>query len=54
MIAIDDFKEILSDTEFELPDKVQGDNKLFALIEENENLSLFLVEYFKNAIQELS
>lgn len=50
----DDFKEILSDTEFELPDKVQGDNKLFTLIEENENLSLFLVEYFKNAIQELS
>ena len=50
----DDFKEILSDTDFELPDKVQGDNKLFALIEENKSLSLFLVEYFKNAIQELS
>ena len=50
----DDFKEVLSDTDFTLPDKVQGENNLFKLIEENEGLCDFLISYFKNAIQEFS
>ena len=50
----EDFKELIEDTEFEIPDKVQGDNKLFSFIEENPDLCDFLVTYFKNAIGEVS
>jgi RecA/RadA recombinase len=50
----EDFKEVLSETDFSLPEKVQGENNLFKLIEENESLCEFLIGYFKNAIQEFS
>jgi RecA/RadA recombinase len=40
--------------ESEVPLKVQGENNLFSLIEENKRLCNFLVGYFKNAIKELT
>jgi len=49
----EDFKEVLQDTDFDLPEKIQGENNLFKLIEGNEGFCEFLVSYFKNAIEEL-
>ncbi len=50
----EDFKEVLQDTDFDLPEKIQGENNLFKLIEGNEGFCEFLVSYFKNAIEELA
>lgn len=50
----EDFKEILVENNLEFPEKIQGDNNLFKIIEENEPIASFLVSYFKNAIGELS
>ena len=46
----DDFKELLATKDLEFPDKIQGDNNLFKTIEENEDLCLFLIDYFKEQI----
>ena len=46
----DDFKELLNTKDLEFPDKIQGDNNLFKTIEENEDLCLFLIDYFKEQI----
>ena len=46
----DDFKELLTENKFTFPDKVQGDNKLFKLIEEDRDLCNFLIAYFKEQI----
>lgn len=50
----EDFKEVLQDTDFDLPEKIQGENNLFKLIEGDEGFCEFLVSYFKNAIEELA
>ena len=50
----EDFREVVEDKNFDLPDKIQGDNNLFKLIEENKELCEFLITYFKNAIGEVS
>jgi len=50
----DEFKEILIENGLEFPDKIQGDNNVFKIIEEDEKIASFLVSYFKNAIGELS
>jgi len=36
-----------------LPEKVQGEANLFKMVEENEALSEFLINYFKSNIGEL-
>ena len=46
----DDFKELLNTKDLEFPDKIQGDNNLFKTIEENEDLCLVLIDYFKEQI----
>ena len=35
---------------FGFPDKIQGDNNLFKTIEDNKELSAFLIDYFKEQI----
>lgn len=42
-----DFKEILAEGGFSLPEKIQGENKLFSLIEEDSALCQYLASYFK-------
>ena len=46
----DDFKELLDSKGFEFPDKIQGDNNLFKTIQDNKELCLFLIDYFKEQI----
>ena len=43
----EDFREVLSEGGFSLPEKVQGENKLFSLIEDDSALCQYLVAYFK-------
>lgn len=51
----EDFKEILDeDFGIDFDSKIQGDNKLFELIESNPKLSQFLINYFKQVVNELS
>lgn len=50
----EDFQELLKEHNLEFPEKVQGENNLFKVVEEDEKLALFLVQYFKEAIGELS
>jgi RecA/RadA recombinase len=42
-----DFKEVLAEGGFSLPEKIQGENKLFSLIEEDSTLCQYLASYFK-------
>ena len=42
-----DFKEVLAEGGFSLPEKIQGENKLFSLIEEDSALCQYLASYFK-------
>ncbi len=48
--ATEDFKELLEEQKLTFPDKVQGDNKLFKLIEGDKDLCSFLINYFKQQI----
>ena len=50
----DDFKEILAETSFEFPEKIQGMNNLFKHIESDRELTNYLFEYFKKDIAELA
>lgn len=50
----EDFADLLRDNNFDFPDKMQGEHKVFKCLEENPELSKYLVEYFKNAISEFS
>ena len=42
-----DFREVLAEGGFSLPEKIQGENKLFSLIEEDSALCQYLASYFK-------
>lgn len=50
----EDFEEVIKDADFEISGKIHGEQKLFEFIENTEGLSSFLVNYFTNAIGELS
>jgi RecA/RadA recombinase len=50
--ADDSLLELLKEEGFDFPEKVQGESKLSALLEENKKLSDFLISYFKNIICE--
>lgn len=50
---VDEFRELISDHIEEVPEKVHGEANLFKMIEENEKLSEFLINYFKSNIGEL-
>jgi hypothetical protein len=50
----EEFKELVSDIVADLPEKIQGEANLFKMIEENEELCKFLINYFKSNIGELS
>jgi RecA/RadA recombinase len=43
----EDFREVLAEGGFSLPEKIQGENKLFSLIEEDSALCQYLASYFK-------
>lgn len=46
----EEFKELLAENNLELPEKIQGNDNLFKLIEENKDLLSFLITYFKKTI----
>ena len=46
----EDFITLLKENKFECPDKVHGENKLNALLEDNPDLTKFLISYFKEII----
>ena len=50
----EDFADLLKDNNFEFPEKLQGEHKVFKCLEDSPELSKYLVEYFKNAINEFS
>lgn len=43
----EDFQNVLAEGGFSLPEKVQGENKLFSLIEDDPSLCKYLIAYFK-------
>jgi hypothetical protein len=43
----EDFQNVLAEGGFSLPEKVQGENKLFSLIEDDSSLCQYLIAYFK-------
>lgn len=47
IILSEEFMELISDVAPDLPEKIQGELNLFKAIEENVNLSQFLINYFK-------
>lgn len=49
----EDFIELIKDTNIQLPENFQGEKALFKFIEENPSLIKFLVNYFKNSINEI-
>jgi hypothetical protein len=49
----EELKELVQDIVQDLPEKVQGEANLFKMVEENEALSEFLINYFKSNIGEL-
>ena len=46
----DDFKDLLNDNKLQFPEQVQGDNNLFKILDEDEKLCKFLIDYFKQQI----
>lgn len=50
----EDFNEYLKEENLTFPEKLQGENKVFNYLEENQSLCDNLVKYFKNAISEFS
>jgi len=48
--ATDDFMELLTSKGFTFPEKIQGEAKLFKHIEEDKDLSAFLIEYFREQV----
>ena len=46
----EDFIKILSDNNFEFPDKIQGESNLNKELESNTELVKFLIEHFKELI----
>ena len=46
----DDFKDLLNDNKLEFPQQIQGDNNLFKVLDEDEKLCKFLIDYFKQQI----
>ena len=46
----EEFKELVEESAPDLPEKIQGEANLFKMIEENEELSKFLINYFKSNI----
>lgn len=49
----DDFIELVKDLNIEVPENFQGEKGLFKFIEDNPTLIKFLVNYFKNSIDEI-
>jgi len=49
----EEFRELVEESAPDLPEKIQGEANLFKLIEENEALCSFLIDYFKKNIAEL-
>lgn len=49
----EEFVELLKENGFECPEKIQGENRLNLLLEEDPKLTRFLVGYFKNLLSEV-
>ena len=48
--ADESFLSLLREEGFEFPEKIQGENKLGKYLEENVDLSAYLIKYFKDLI----
>jgi RecA/RadA recombinase len=46
----EDFLDLLKENKFDFPEKIQGDNNLFKIIEDDKDLCEFLINYFKEQI----
>ena len=51
---VEEFKELLVENGFDFPETIQGDNNLFKIIEDDNKLCEFLVNYFKASINNLN
>ena len=51
---VEEFKDLLAENGFEFPESIQGDNNLFKVIEDDDKLCAFLVNYFKLSINSLN
>jgi RecA/RadA recombinase len=49
----EDFIELVKETGIEIPENFSGEKGLFKFIEDNSNLCKFLINYFKNSINEI-
>ena len=49
----EEFIQLLKDEEFECPEKIQGENRLNLLLEEDEKLTQFLIKYFNTLLSEV-
>ena len=49
----EEFIELLKENEFDCPEKIQGENKLNLLLEENPKLTEFLINYFHSLLSEV-
>ena len=49
----EEFVELLKENGFDCPEKIQGENRLNLLLEENAKLTQFLLGYFKNLLSEV-
>jgi RecA/RadA recombinase len=51
---VEEFQQMLNENGFDFPEKVHGDANLFKIIEDDEKLCNFLINYFTKSISELS
>jgi RecA/RadA recombinase len=51
---VEEFRDLITENELTFPEKVQGEQNLFKIIEEDQKLCKFLTSYFKNAISNLN
>jgi RecA/RadA recombinase len=49
-----DFRELIQESGFTFPEKLQGINKVFTYIEENPDLCKFLFDYFQEYIKDMA
>jgi hypothetical protein len=51
---VEEFQQMLNENGFDFPEKVHGDANLFKIIEDDEKLCNFLINYFTKSISDLS
>ena len=49
----EEFVDLLKENKFDCPEKIQGENKLNLLLEDNPKLTAFLINYFHSLLSEV-